>query len=98
MLKQKTKESLVDLIKETSRNSKNNFIRIFPTQLYPIYEKYLQNSPNLIVYKQVHHFLYNNKYLNNKFQSKGNDILGSKSISGNKSSQNSFIGGVDTES
>jgi hypothetical protein len=50
-MKMKTKETLVELIKETARNRKNVFIRIFPTRLYPKYERYLESSPNHLIYK-----------------------------------------------
>ncbi|TNV86713.1 hypothetical protein FGO68_gene4505 [Halteria grandinella] len=63
-LKIKAKETLVDLVKETQRNHKNVFIRIFPTQLLlPKYERYLEASQNSAVYKQLFSFIYNNRIL-----------------------------------
>jgi hypothetical protein len=40
----KTREAIVDLVKETTRNHKNSFIRIFPTRKYQKYEKFLEHS------------------------------------------------------
>lgn len=63
-LKIKAKETLVELMKETKRNKKNVFIRIFPTQLLlSKYERYLEASPNHAIYKQLFSFLYNNPIL-----------------------------------
>ncbi len=47
----KTKEAIVDLVKETARNHKNCFIRIFPTKLYHKYERFLEQSHNWTVYR-----------------------------------------------
>ncbi len=59
----KTKETIIDLVKETARNSKNTFIRIFPTKLFPKYEKFLEHSPNWTVYRQLYGFIFQNKNL-----------------------------------
>ena len=40
----KTKEAIIEMIKETQRNHKNSFIRIFPTKLFNKYEKFLEHS------------------------------------------------------
>jgi hypothetical protein len=57
----KSKEAIVDLIKETTRNSKNVFIRIFPSKLLPKYDRFLEHSPNWTVYKQLYNFIFSNK-------------------------------------
>ncbi len=51
------------MIKETQRNHKNSFIRIFPTKLFPKYEKFLEHSQNWTVYRQLNGFLFANKTL-----------------------------------
>ena len=59
----KTREAIVDLVKETTRNHKNSFIRIFPTRKYQKYEKFLEHSLNWTVYRQLYGFLFANKHL-----------------------------------
>jgi hypothetical protein len=62
----KTKEAIVDIVKETARNHKNCFIRIFPTRLFQKYEKFLEHSHNWTVYRQLYGFLFANKHLLSK--------------------------------
>ena len=57
----KSKEAIIDLLKETVRNHKNTFIRIFPTRLLPNYDKLLEHSPNWPIYRQLYGFLFSNK-------------------------------------
>jgi hypothetical protein len=59
----KTKEAIIDMVKESQRNLKNSFIRIFPTRLFPKYEKFLEHSQNWTVYRQLHGFLFANRHL-----------------------------------
>jgi hypothetical protein len=47
----KTREAIVDMVKETARNNRNSFIRIFPTKLFQKYEKFLEHSINWTVYR-----------------------------------------------
>lgn len=41
------------------------FIRIFPTKHFPKYERFLDHSPNLSIYRQLYNFLYANRFLQN---------------------------------
>jgi len=59
----KTKEAIIDMVIESQRNLKNSFIRIFPTRLFPKYEKFLEHSQNWTVYRQLHGFLFANRHL-----------------------------------
>jgi len=60
----KTKEYLIDMLKEQSRNKNSEFIRIFPSELISKYEPFLEKSSNLPIYKQLNSVLFTNRILN----------------------------------